>query len=97
MNKEAFATELNEFDISDLRKKAAKEYGIKLLPEYTKADIINLIVNKASGNTKFVTDTTPLEQKNEKTNFQYLEEKTTSACAGYPQEPASIFLNPTNF
>lgn len=66
MNKEAFATELNEFDISDLRKKAAKEYGIKLLPEYTKADIINLIVNKASGNTKFVTDTTPLEQKNEK-------------------------------
>ncbi len=66
MNKEAFATELNAFDISDLRKKAAKEYGIKLLPEYTKADIINLIVNKASGNTKFVTDTTPLEQKNEK-------------------------------
>jgi len=66
MNKEAFATELNEFDIGDLRKKAAKEYGIKLLPEYTKADIINLIVNKASGNTKFVTDTTPLEQKNEK-------------------------------
>jgi len=66
MNKEAFATELNAFDIGDLRKKAAKEYGIKLLPEYTKADIINLIVNKASGNTKFVTDTTPLEQKNEK-------------------------------
>ncbi len=66
MNKEELTLELNTFDIGELRKKAAKEYGIKLLPEYTKADIIGLIVGKATGNTKFVTDTSPLAQKNEK-------------------------------
>lgn len=63
---EELRNELVKLDLPELRKKAAKEYGIKLLPEYSKDDVIQLIVGKASGNTKFVTDTTPLEQKNEK-------------------------------
>ena len=63
---EELRNELAKLDLPELRKKAAKEYGIKLLPEYSKDDVIQLIVGKASGNTKFVTETTPLEAKNEK-------------------------------
>lgn len=63
---EELRNELVKLDLPELRKKAAKEYGIKLLPEYSKDDVIQLIVGKASGNTKFVTETTPLEAKNEK-------------------------------
>ena len=63
---EELLNELIKLDLPELRKKAAKEYCIKLLPEYSKDDVIQLIVGKASGNTKFVTENAPLESKNEK-------------------------------
>ncbi len=63
---EELRNELSKLDLPELRKKAVKEYGIKLLPEYTKDNIIEVIVGKASGATKFVTDTVPLDNKDDK-------------------------------
>lgn len=63
---EELQSQLSGLDLPELRKKAAKEYGVKPLPEWTKADVINAILAKASGATKYVTDTSPLEEKGSK-------------------------------
>ena len=46
--------QLNSMEWADLRRVAAKDYGIKLLPEYKKEDIVRLILDQNSGPTKFV-------------------------------------------
>lgn len=59
-------TELEALTWNELRRKAIQDYGIKLLPEYKAVDIIRLIMDKEQGQTKFITESTPLENKSKK-------------------------------
>lgn len=51
---------------NDLRSKASKDYGIKLLPEYKASDIIRLILDKQSSGTSYVVDRQDIADKNSK-------------------------------
>lgn len=46
MDTDALRTELQEMNGNDLKTRARTEYGIKVLPEHTKVDIVNLILGK---------------------------------------------------
>ena len=51
---------------NDLRAKAAKDYGIKLLPEYKAADIIRMILDKQQSGTSYVIDRQDIADKDSK-------------------------------
>lgn len=58
--------ELDKLSWPELRSKAVKQYAIRLSPEHTAHDIKRLILDKAAGVTKYVTDDAPLENKSAK-------------------------------
>jgi hypothetical protein len=58
-----FRTELEALSWGELRAKAAKDYGIRILPEYKRDDIVRMIVDKEGGATKYVTDRVDLDTK----------------------------------
>lgn len=48
--------ELESLKWQDLRTKAQRDYGIKLLPEYKAEDIVRLILDKERGEVNYVTE-----------------------------------------
>lgn len=73
---------LSALSVPELKRTAVKEYGIKPLPEWTEGDYINAIVTKASGATKFVTDTAELAAKNDKYGWSRIKVLRSGREAG---------------
>lgn len=64
---------LKELPWTELKRKAAVEYGIKVLPEYKQENIIALILDLNAQPTKFVTDQEPIADKPDKSGWSRIK------------------------
>ncbi len=70
---ERLKAELETLSWNELRTKYTKEYGMKMLPEYKAPDLIKFILDRHAGVTKYITDTAPLETKNDRAGWSRIK------------------------